>query len=158
MADPAPYRIQNELKELVQIERPVLTVETDRSDEEPFKEEEMPAVSLRVVAFAMNTGPEQYATGHDHYQMTLQADCWSATANANSIDKENLLTIESIIRVATQNPTLNGLCISADCTGASGADQHGANTGCTIFELNLTFQTVKGEMTQIVGANGLVIP
>jgi hypothetical protein len=158
MADPAPYRIQGALKALLEIERPTLTVEIDRSDEEPFADAEMPALSLRVVAFTINDGPEQYATGHDHYSMTLQGDCWSASANANSIDKENLLTIAAIIKVVTQNPSIGGLCISADYTGASGADQHGANTGCTIFELNLTFQTVKGDITQIVGANGLVIP
>jgi len=155
MAEPALFRITQKLESLLTAADTSRKWFNQRSDEEPLDASEMPGGVIKAVTCDLQTS-EGYTASRaaDEWVAVIQIDLWSPNESANVIDVANQTSAGSVMALLKQNPTLDEHVGESDYLAFSGSDQHSYDLGCTIFEMKVRFQTVRGDFTALLKPNG----
>lgn len=152
MPEPSTRKVQEALRVLIDT-IPGLTVIVDRDDSEPVRQEERPAVLIRIPSVQIQPAPE----GSWGYLLRalVHFECLSNNRIGETIDATNQQTISDIMAAIGTDPMLGGRLHIFEPTAISGSEQDGADVGSAIFEMEAAWFCNRYDLSTIVGQAGV---
>lgn len=124
----------------------------DRGDDDPIREDERPAVALRVVDTQFDPSYGQAETRH---AVTLDMDFYEEDMTTGSISAALSRMIAAANALIASDRTLGGMLERFELISATAELDATPDLGCAIVTAELSFITPRGDFTTIQGATGI---
>lgn len=139
------------VKSAMETERSDVFWFTNRSDQEPLTEGELPGVVIRAVRDDFELSPE---LGHWLHTLTLQFDCQSGRTSSLTIDEVNDDIIASIVDGLEGSNMLGGRLETLDPDFSDASEQSAPDVGWAVLQYRVQYHTPLGDIRTIIGRGG----
>ena len=153
MARAAIRIVQDAFVAMVKAALPTWTVATDRADDEPFSDEERPAVMVRVPYVKFEMAPE-LGWSQMRHRASFELDFHSSGSVGETIDAQNQSGIATVLNAVARDRSLGGLCEQIEEAAVSGSANDGAVVGCAILQFDVSFYTSRDDHFAVIGVGG----
>lgn len=124
----------------------------DRSEDDPIREEERPAIAIRVVDIQFNPNGGQSEMRHN---CTVDLDFYEESLSAGGISSRLAVMIAEFNALVAADRTLGGMLEQHELRSATAELDATPDLGCAILTSDLSFLTLRSDFTTILGASGI---
>lgn len=124
----------------------------DRSEDDPIREEERPAIAIRVVDIQYQPSGGQSEMRHN---CTVDLDFYEESLSAGGISTRLSVMIAEFNALIAADRTLGGMLEQFELRSATAELDATPDLGCAILTADLSFLTLRSDFTTILGASGI---